>query len=109
MMPAVKGSSAAAATYDQQRGALRTGAVGSSQIASASSATAGPPRPAKEPPKELPKEHLKEPLLPIPECVEDAVVPLLPLAQLFSLDHGINCTVLAVVFMVGLMARSLPL
>jgi hypothetical protein len=109
MMPAVKGSSAAAATYNQQRGALRTGAVGSSQIASASSAAVGPPRPAKEPLKELPKEHLKEPLLPIPECVEDAVVPLLPLAWPFSLDHGIKCTILAVVFMVGRMGQSMPL
>jgi hypothetical protein len=54
-------------------------------------------------------EGTSEPLLPIPECVEDAVVPLLPLAWPFSLDHGINCTILAVVFMVGRMGRSLPL
>ena len=88
-MPTPKGSAAAA--YDQQRDALRGGAVGPSHTASTSSSTTLPPPP---PPK--------EPLPPIPERVEDAVVPLLPLARPFALDHGIDRTILAVAFHYGL-------
>jgi hypothetical protein len=104
-MPAPKSKEAAAAAYDRQREALRGSSAGSSPSTSAA-VSAGPSQSASAPASasasSAPLPPPKEPLPPIPGRVEDAVVPLLPLARPYSLEFGIDRTILAVAFHYGL-------
>jgi hypothetical protein len=104
-MPAPKNKDAAAAAYDHQRKALRGSSAGSLPSTSAAvsadpshSASASASASASSAPLPPPKE----PLLPIAGQVEDAVVPLLPLAQPYTKEFGIDRTILAVAFHYGL-------
>jgi hypothetical protein len=105
IMPAPKGKEAAAAAYDRRCDALRGSSTGSSPSASAA-VSAGPSRSvsasASASASSAPLPPPKDPLPPIPGRVEDAVVPLLPLARPYSLEFGIDRSILAVAFHYGL-------
>jgi hypothetical protein len=102
-MPAPKNKDAAAAAYDRQHKALRKSSA-SSSLSTSATVLADPLQStsASALASLAPLPPPKEPLPPILGWVEDDVVPLLPLAQPYTSEFGIDRTILVVAFHYGL-------